>query len=92
MKKKNPISQNILTNFFSLLKPKVFLSSLPFLKFWKQNFMYFAHKRVETGPNYSHEISNVLKYHMPLNQTEKNVWLCDSIGWTLGHNPNCCLS
>ena len=32
---------------FSLLKPKVvylrpFLCSLPFPKFWKQNFMYFS--------------------------------------------------
>ena len=35
-------------NFFSISKPNVvylcpFLSSLPFLKFWKLNFMYFSH-------------------------------------------------
>ena len=59
--KKSSISQNISTNFFSLLKPKVvylrpFLSYLPFSKFWKQNFMYFGYKHVETGPNSSREI------------------------------------
>ena len=31
--------------------------------------MYFAHKHLETGPNYSHEIPNFLKYHMGLNLT-----------------------
>ena len=51
------VSQNILEIIFSLSKPKVvylrpFLSSLPFLKFLKQNLMYFRHKHVETGPNY----------------------------------------
>ena len=68
--KKSPISQNITTNFFSLSKPKVaylrpFLS-LPFTKFWKQNFVYFEHKHIETRPNFSHEIRYFLKYHMPL--------------------------
>ena len=28
--------------------------------------MYFGHKRVETGPNCSHELATFLKYHMPL--------------------------
>ena len=65
--KKSSISQNISTNFFSLSSPKVvylrpFLSSLPFPNFWKQNFMYFAHKHVETGPNFSLEISRFLKF------------------------------
>ena len=40
-------------NFFSISKPKLvylrlFLSSLPFPKFWKENFMYFSRKHVET--------------------------------------------
>ena len=40
-------------NFFSFLKPNVvyllpFLTFLQFPKFWKQNFMYFGHKHVET--------------------------------------------
>ena len=39
-------------NFFSFFKPKVvyllpLLSSLPFPKFWKQNFMNFGHEHVE---------------------------------------------
>ena len=39
----------IYRNFFSLSKPKEayppsFLSSLPFSKFWKHDFMYFGHK------------------------------------------------
>ena len=41
-----------------------FLSSLPFSKFWKQNFIYFGHKHVETGPSFSHELATFLKYHM----------------------------
>ena len=28
--------------------------------------MYFGHKHVETEPNFSHELSTFLKYHMPL--------------------------
>ena len=46
---------NILYINFSLIsKPKVvylrtFLSSLTFPKFWKQNFMYYGHKHVETS-------------------------------------------
>ena len=40
-------------DFFSISKPKVvylrpFLSSLPFSKFGKENFMYFRNKRVKT--------------------------------------------
>ena len=34
--------------------------------------MYFGRKRVETGPNCSHELANFLKYHMTLNIIEKN--------------------
>ena len=42
-----------LTFFFHFRKPKIvylrqFLSSLPFPKFWKQNFMYFEHKHAGT--------------------------------------------
>ena len=60
-----------LMSIFTLSKPKViylrlFSSSLPFLKFWKENFMYFGHKHVETGPNCSHELATFFKYHMPL--------------------------
>ena len=32
-----------------------FLSFLPFLKFSKQNFMYFGRKHLETEPSCSHE-------------------------------------
>ena len=40
-------------NFVSFPKPDVvylrpFLTSLQFPKFWKQNFMFFGHKHVET--------------------------------------------
>ena len=28
--------------------------------------MYFGHKQVETGPNYSYKLTTLLKYHMPL--------------------------
>ena len=28
--------------------------------------MYFEHKHVETGANYSYELATLLKYHMPL--------------------------
>ena len=28
--------------------------------------MYFKHKHVEIGQNYSHELATFLKYHMPL--------------------------
>ena len=28
--------------------------------------MYFCHKHVETGLNFSHELATFLKYHMPL--------------------------
>ena len=40
-------------NFFSILKIKIvylrpFLSFLTFPKLWKQNFMHFGHKYVET--------------------------------------------
>ena len=69
---KSPIlGKNISENFCLPSKQKVvylrpFLSSLPFLKFQKQNSMYFGHKHVETGPNCSHEFAIFLKYHMPL--------------------------
>ena len=58
-------------NFFPFSKPKVvyvrpFSSSLTFQKFWKQRFVYFGHKHLETGPNYSYELATLLKYHMPL--------------------------
>ena len=33
--------------------------------------MYFAHKRVETGPYCTHEIPNIPKYHMLLTM---NAW------------------
>ena len=64
--KKSLISQNIFVIFLLLSKPKViylhpFSYSVPFLKTWKQNFMYFGHKHVETGPNCSHELSTFLK-------------------------------
>ena len=59
--------------FFSFSISKVvylrpFLFYLPFPKFWKQNFMYFAHKHVETRTNCSHKLATFLKYHMPLRQ------------------------
>ena len=69
--KKSSILAKYIGIFCSFSKPEVlylrpFVSFLPFHKFWEQNFMYFAHNHVETGPNYSHEIPNFLKYHMPL--------------------------
>ena len=27
--------------------------------------MYFGHKQVETGPNYSYKLATLLNYHMP---------------------------
>ena len=54
----------------SCLSTSVFIISA-FLKFFKQNFMYLAHKHVETGLNCSHEIPNFLKYHMPLKLCKK---------------------
>ena len=82
--KKSSISQNILTNFCLWSIPKVvylrpFLSSLPFSKFWKNFFMYCAHKHVETGPNSSHEIPNFLKYHMHRDITDRG----DKPAWNL---------
>ena len=58
-------------NFYSFSKANVvylrsFLTSLQLSKFWKQNFMYFGHRHVETGPNCSHELATFPKYHMPL--------------------------
>ena len=70
--KKRLISQNILEISFSLSKLKVvvylrlFSSSLPFLRFQKQNFIYVEHRHVETGPNCSHDLATFLKYHMSL--------------------------
>ena len=29
--------------------------------------MYFGHKHVETGPNYSYKLATFLKHHTPLN-------------------------
>ena len=56
--------------FFFIVKTKSiyrpFLSFLPFLKFWKKRFIYFGHKHVETGANYSYELATFLKYYMPL--------------------------
>ena len=51
-------------NIFLLPKAKVvylhpFSSSLRFLKFWKQNLMYFGRNHVETKPI-------LHKYYMPL--------------------------
>ena len=72
LKMKNvQFKQNISELFFSLLKPKViylrlFLSSLPSPKFWKQNLMNFEHKHVETGPSCPHELATFHKYDMPL--------------------------
>ena len=43
-----------------------FLFFLLLIEFWKQCFIYFGHKHVETGPNYSCELSTFIKYHMPL--------------------------
>ena len=68
--KKRSILAKYIGNFFSLSKSKVvylcpFLSSLPFLNFRKENFMYVGHKHVETGPNCLHELATFLKYHMP---------------------------
>ena len=65
--------------FFPLLKPKVVylrsvLSSLPFLKFFKQNFMNFGHKHVETGPNFLHELATFLKYQIPLTKCFKTIY------------------
>ena len=37
--------------YFQNLGNGPFLSSLPFLKFWKKNLIYFGHKHVETGSN-----------------------------------------
>ena len=49
-----------------LFVPGFIFSTIIFLEFWKQNFMYFGHKYVESGPNCSHEFATFLKYHMPL--------------------------
>ena len=62
-------------NFFFILETKIslstpFLSSLPFLKFWEENFMNFERKHIEAGPNCSHGIPHFLKYYMPLKQME----------------------
>ena len=59
------------SSFSFIIKTKVaylrpFLSYLPFPIFWKQNFMYFGHKHVETEPNCLHELATFFKYHMPL--------------------------
>ena len=58
---------NMPEKYFSLSKPKVvnlriFLSSLSFPKFWKQNFIYFGLKHIKTGPNCSHKLVTFLKY------------------------------
>ena len=39
--------------------------------------MYFGHKHVETGPNYSYELAIFLKYHMPLKKKDTNFWLAN---------------
>ena len=49
----------------SSLSTSVFIF-FTFLKLWKQRFMYFGHKHVETGPNYSYKLATFLNYHMPL--------------------------
>ena len=43
------------------LSTSVFIFSTKF-----PNFMYFGHKHVENGPNYSHKLVTFLKYHIPL--------------------------
>ena len=63
--------QNTSENLFSLSISKVvylrpFYSSLSFPKIWKQNFMYFERKYIETEPSYSHEFATFLKYHILL--------------------------
>ena len=68
--KKRSIIAKYIGIFFSLSKPKVvylrpILSSLPFPKFKKQYFMYFEHKRIETGTKCLHELATFLKYHIP---------------------------
>ena len=57
--------RKIYRTFFFIFKPKVvylrtFLSFLPFFKFLQQRFVYFGHKHVETGPNYSYELATFL--------------------------------
>ena len=52
--KKSSILAKYIEHFFSFSKPKVvylrpFSSFLLFLKSWKQHFVYFAHKPVETA-------------------------------------------
>ena len=49
--------------------------------------MYFGHKHVETGPNYSHELSTFLKYHMPVS-LEFRSSLCSIPGFTLYAESN----
>ena len=68
---KSSILAKYIGTFVSLLKSNVvnlhpFLSSLKFLNFWKQHFMYFGHKHVEIKPIFSHELATFLKYHMPI--------------------------
>ena len=58
----------------------------------KQRFMYFEHKHVETGPNYSYKLATFFKYHIPLNgffklnkrlaYAQKKIWLNQqNFGW-----------
>ena len=61
LKKKFNFSKLYQKFFFSSSKPIVvylrpFLSFLLFLEFWKQLLIYFGHKHVETGANYSYEL------------------------------------
>ena len=70
--KKSSISQNISTIFFiiktkSILSASVFIFSFIFIsQILETKFYDFVQKHVEIGPNCSHEIPNILKYHMPL--------------------------
>ena len=71
LKKKFNFRKMYRTFLFSLSKPKVvylrpFLSSLPFSKFKKQNFMYFVQQREEIGPTSSHELATFHIYYVPL--------------------------
>ena len=69
--KKVQFEQNVSERFFSLSKPELvylvlFSSSLSFVEFWKQIFMFFGRKRVESERSFLDKLTCFLKYHIPL--------------------------
>ena len=60
------VVSNFLLSRVKVFRPRPFLLSLLFSKFWKQNSMHFGFKNIKTGLNCLHEFTTFLKYHMPL--------------------------